>query len=328
MTALDDAMARLRAAERECRAAIDELIRLKAIRSQVLVGDLGELIAARYSVTLPSPFTPGYDLVDRQGNRVQVKTRRATPTRPRKIIGEVRDPCDVVLAIRLDFDYAPTEALEIPRAVADKFVGKNGKVSWTHKLVAHPDVRHISIERPERPSDRAGAQRLARALGYLPLALSHAAAYCATGTSFDDYHELLEALPADQLFDRNPEASSAGGNSALLASSRFTAAGRCSTTNRRSNLTRSSCTGRCSAGSTGRRRGTRGCIHCQLSTSHRRQHGPACRCGLTGKVRDVPPNRDFRSHRASRAGTAAKPSSARRLLTFNHFTSLRSGTMS
>jgi Family of unknown function (DUF6998) len=147
VTELDDAMVRLRAAERERRAAIDELIRLGAIRSHVLVGDLGELIAARYyGVALPSPFTAGYDLVDRQGNRVQVKTIRATPTRPRTIIGEVRDPCDVLLAIRLDFDYAPTEAPEIPRAVADQFVGKNGKVSWTHKLVANPDVRHISAE--------------------------------------------------------------------------------------------------------------------------------------------------------------------------------------
>ena len=63
------------------------------------------------------------------------------------------------------------------------------------------------IERAERPSDRAGAERVARALGYLPLALSHAAAYCATGTSFDDYLELLDALPAQELFDTSPEVS-------------------------------------------------------------------------------------------------------------------------
>jgi tetratricopeptide (TPR) repeat protein len=63
------------------------------------------------------------------------------------------------------------------------------------------------IERAERPDDRAGGERLARALGYLPLALSHAAAYCATGTSFDDYLELLDALPAQKLFDSSPEAS-------------------------------------------------------------------------------------------------------------------------
>jgi hypothetical protein len=49
----------------------------------------------------------------------------------------VRDPCDVVLAIRLRFDCSPTEALEIQRAAADQFVGKDGKVSWAHKLAAH-----------------------------------------------------------------------------------------------------------------------------------------------------------------------------------------------
>lgn len=145
VSALDAAMARLRAAERERRAAIEDLIRLGAIRSRVLVGDLGEVIAARYyGVELTPAFTPGYDLVDRLGNRVQVKTLRATPTRPRTIIGEVKDPCDLVLAMRLDFDYAPTEAIEIPRAVAGLFVGKNGKVSWTAKLVSHPEVRYIT----------------------------------------------------------------------------------------------------------------------------------------------------------------------------------------
>ncbi len=45
------------------------------------------------------------------------------------------------------------------------------------------------------------------ALGYLPLALSHAAAYCASGTSFDDYLEFLDALPAQELFDTSPEVS-------------------------------------------------------------------------------------------------------------------------
>jgi DNA-binding SARP family transcriptional activator len=58
-----------------------------------------------------------------------------------------------------------------------------------------------------RAGNRDGATRLARALGCLPLALSHAAAYCAAGTSFDDYLELLEALPAAELFDSHPEAS-------------------------------------------------------------------------------------------------------------------------
>jgi tetratricopeptide (TPR) repeat protein len=58
-----------------------------------------------------------------------------------------------------------------------------------------------------RTEDRDGATRLARALGLLPLALSHAGAYCAAGTSFADYLQLLGALPAAELFDSHPETS-------------------------------------------------------------------------------------------------------------------------
>jgi hypothetical protein len=57
--------------------------------------------------------------------------------------------------------------------------------------------------------NRDNAVRLARALGFLPLALplalSHAGAYCAAGTSFDEYLQLLEALPAAELFDDHPQ---------------------------------------------------------------------------------------------------------------------------
>jgi tetratricopeptide (TPR) repeat protein len=62
------------------------------------------------------------------------------------------------------------------------------------------------VEWAGRPDDRAGARRLAAALGCLPLALSHAGSYCSAGTSFADYLELLEALPAAEVFDTNPEA--------------------------------------------------------------------------------------------------------------------------
>lgn len=137
-------MKRLRAAERERHAAIGDLVRLGAVRSRVLVGDLGEqMAAAYYGVELAPQFTPGYDLIDRQGRRVQVKTLRGTPTRPRTIIGTVNRPCDVLLALRLDFDYTPSEALEIPVEVAEAYVGKNGRVSWTHRLAHDPRVRRI-----------------------------------------------------------------------------------------------------------------------------------------------------------------------------------------
>ncbi len=66
------AMKRLRAAERERHAAIGDLVRLGAVRSRVLVGDLGEqMAAAYYGVELALQFTPGYDLIDREGRRVR-----------------------------------------------------------------------------------------------------------------------------------------------------------------------------------------------------------------------------------------------------------------
>jgi len=61
--------------------------------------------------------------------------------------------------------------------------------------------------RAGRPGDERAARELAAALGGLPLALSHAAAYCESGTSFADYLALLGELPAYELFDSRPELS-------------------------------------------------------------------------------------------------------------------------
>lgn len=150
------AMQRLRAAERERRAAVEELVDLGVVRSHVLVGDLGEAIAARYyGVELAPPFTPGYDLIDRHGRRVQVRTLRATPTRPRTIIGEIKRPCDVILALRLAWDYTPTEAIEIPVDVAEQYVGKNHKVGWTRALAGDPRVTSIACDAVQRPAGNA-----------------------------------------------------------------------------------------------------------------------------------------------------------------------------
>lgn len=63
------------------------------------------------------------------------------------------------------------------------------------------------IDRANRPDDGFAARQLARGLGCLPLALSHAAAYCESGTSFADYLDLLGELPAHELFDSHPELS-------------------------------------------------------------------------------------------------------------------------
>jgi tetratricopeptide (TPR) repeat protein len=63
------------------------------------------------------------------------------------------------------------------------------------------------IDRSGRAQDERAARELAAALGFLPLALSHAAAFCHSGTSFADYQRLLGELPARALFDSHPELS-------------------------------------------------------------------------------------------------------------------------
>jgi len=63
------------------------------------------------------------------------------------------------------------------------------------------------VQSAGRPDERADARPVARALGCLPLALSHAGAYCAIATRFADYLVLLQELPAETLFGEEPEAS-------------------------------------------------------------------------------------------------------------------------
>jgi tetratricopeptide (TPR) repeat protein len=66
-------------------------------------------------------------------------------------------------------------------------------------------VRYL-LARSGRDDEQA-ARAVAAALGRLPLALGHAAAYCTTGSgiTFGDYLELVEGLPAQELFDTNRE---------------------------------------------------------------------------------------------------------------------------
>jgi tetratricopeptide (TPR) repeat protein len=61
------------------------------------------------------------------------------------------------------------------------------------------------VNRTGRIGERAAARRVAEALGYLPLALSHAAAYCSVGTTFEDYLDLLGELPSGELYASKSE---------------------------------------------------------------------------------------------------------------------------
>jgi hypothetical protein len=71
-------------------------------------------------------------------------------------------------------------------------------------------ARKYLLGRSGRGQDEAAAaDGVAAALGYLPLALAHAGAHCEKAQGrppFEDYLRFLEGLPAQELFDDNPEA--------------------------------------------------------------------------------------------------------------------------
>ena len=139
-------MTRLRSAERERRKAIDDLVKLKFVRSRRFVADIGEALAGRYyGVALaPNANTPGYDLETGDGRRVQVRTLRSEPHRERTVMGVMKEPYDVLLAIKLSYDYEPVRAIEVPRAVLERHYPHGAGTSWTKRLENDSEVRRIS----------------------------------------------------------------------------------------------------------------------------------------------------------------------------------------
>lgn len=143
-----EAMWRLCAAERTRRQAIDDLIALGVLRSRRLVADIGEALAARYyGVALAlNANTPGYDLERSDGRRVQVRTLRSEPHRERTLMGVMKEPYDVLLAIKLSVDYEPLRAIEVSRSVLERHYPHGMRTSWTKRLENDPEVRLISRE--------------------------------------------------------------------------------------------------------------------------------------------------------------------------------------
>ena len=88
----------------------------------------------------------------------------------------------------------------------DRTLRQFGPVLAVDVFDEYTATRYLT-DRAERLDDEPAARELARALGCLPLALSHAAAYCVEGTSFTDYRLLLDGLPAVELFDSRPDLS-------------------------------------------------------------------------------------------------------------------------
>jgi len=125
--------------DHERRTILGQLV-ARGFRSRGFVGEWGELIAAaHYDGKLAPASERGFDLIDRDGRRVQVKTLRSTPENERTSMGVLAEPYDVLFALRLGEDFVPFAAFEIPRRLLDdRYRGK--RTTLTRWLETHPEV--------------------------------------------------------------------------------------------------------------------------------------------------------------------------------------------
>lgn len=106
---------------------IFELKELGVIRSKNNpVGDYGEFLAEKiFGLTRAAKDSKGYDLIDNEGKKYQVKTRRPTPDNPSRQLGGFRDLdenlFDSCLAIILSPEFEPKEIWEIPHGIICRY---------------------------------------------------------------------------------------------------------------------------------------------------------------------------------------------------------------
>jgi hypothetical protein len=173
MASVGDILKRLGVLDAE-RIELLTQLRTMGFRSRGLVGEYGELLAASlYDVSLPVTAPPGYDLEVPGLGRVQVKTLRSTATSRRTSMGPMKDPYDVLLAIRLDAEYRPTAAWQIPRTTIELIYPHGTRTSLTARLLSGPDVVAIPSERLLEAARHVGAGEAAdREAGERPSATS------------------------------------------------------------------------------------------------------------------------------------------------------------
>jgi hypothetical protein len=128
-------------------ATSDRLRAAGLLRSNNLVGDVGEWIASRYyGVPLAKTRTQGYDLVTASGLCVQVKTLKDGNDGRRIEAGRVLGPCDMLMMIRLSPDFTPLAAVETDFEVVREAFGDR-PVRWSLAFAKDPRVRHIDPSR-------------------------------------------------------------------------------------------------------------------------------------------------------------------------------------
>lgn len=122
---------------------IEELLGQGVVRStNNPAADYGEyLVAAAFDASLVANATIGFDAIDRDGVRYQVKARRLTTPRSSRQLGFVRgldkpeDPFDVLVGILFNTDFTILRAAMIPiQVVRDRAVRVDYVNGWRFML--------------------------------------------------------------------------------------------------------------------------------------------------------------------------------------------------
>ena len=97
------------------------------IRSaNAIPGDLGErFVKNRLGLELVPNSVKGYDAIDAEGTKYQIKTRRITPQNPSRQLGGFRDLdqrlFDYCIVVNLQEDFTPKELWQVPYEVIVKY---------------------------------------------------------------------------------------------------------------------------------------------------------------------------------------------------------------
>jgi hypothetical protein len=116
------------------------------------VGDIAEaIVAAHYGGERGSFSQRGWDVKTVEGERIQVKAMRKTPTSKRRNLSPIRDrEYDSVVVVIFDEDFNVTQGLKFDRETVEEFFRHrpyvNGRViAITSALVADARVEHVDL---------------------------------------------------------------------------------------------------------------------------------------------------------------------------------------
>jgi Family of unknown function (DUF6998) len=131
-----------------------ELRQRGVIRTSNLIGDYAEwLVANRLGFHLERNSNPGYDAIDGNGIKYQVKSRHITPENRPKQIGNIRDLSkhgfDFLIAVIFNEDFTVRRVLKISYAAVVRHAHfrprtNSYRFSVGHNLLNDPEVEDIT----------------------------------------------------------------------------------------------------------------------------------------------------------------------------------------